>query len=687
MNEEKGPVMFEIDTGKLPARTVRDVLETVFRHKKMGLLFLLIVMLTTLAVLAFKPSQYTSTAKLIVRRGREGVFLDPVISSGNALPLHKEWESEINTELEILESRELLTEVAERLGDDLLSREEESAASGMLKPVRIVLGPARRLLVKFQKSLAGLSADPGEDRAPGGSSKAVEAIEDSLIVKSPEKSDIIMVSFSAASPKLARDVVAQLVDIYLDRRIDVHRVPGAHQFFGQQTEQLLHELKAAEDSISAIKNGTGVSSLEESRHVLQTSIGTIRTQQLQNKSALAAANARVVTLRAMLSRQDSGNPGAKTSALLDPTERLELQATLRSDEVAQAALLAEAGEYDRQLEQLRQELAEVNTLDAPIRKLEREQELLEEKYRKYYRDEEQARINEELETRKISNVSIVQNATVPSKADPSGKALKFFAAIFMGLFGAVGIAFGADYMDPALHSEADVAERLGQRTLLVLPRLRNGALSGYLRPDARKAGLKGRAASRNVDDYFQELLFKLLSGRERGAGGPFVIGVTGSVSGEGVSSLAANLAAACVHDDRFANTLLLDASREEHPEKRAGRMESAPFAYQHIRQGSDGVDPEDADGGIARFAGQLSQAKKQNYDVIVADLPPVSLGGCTLRMAEALDTVVVVVTAGSTPWRDALRTVGFLADSKSNLCGVILNRKILAMPQWLYQKL
>ncbi len=79
------------------ARTLRDLLEPIFRHKEKGLLFLLVVVLSTLSVLAFTPSQYTSTAKLIVRRGREGALLDPVTFAENTLPLHKTWESEINT--------------------------------------------------------------------------------------------------------------------------------------------------------------------------------------------------------------------------------------------------------------------------------------------------------------------------------------------------------------------------------------------------------------------------------------------------------------------------------------------------------------------------------------------------------------------------------------------------------------
>lgn len=673
------------------ARNVRDLLESIFRHKEKGLLFLLIVALSTLTVLAFTPSEYTSMSKLIVRRGREGVLWDPAVSAGRILPLHKTWESEINTELEILGSRELMVEVAQRLGDDLFLQGDGSFASGMLKPLRLALAPARRLLIKLRKGLAGRLSGAEQTNGVGQQYRVVKMIENHLCIEAPSESDIITVSYTAASPELARDVVSQLVDIYLDRRIDVHRVPGAHQFFGQQTETLLSELKVAEDSISAIKNRAGVSSLEESRRTLQAAIESIRTQQLQNESALASANARVATLRAMLSKKAPSSSMEKNSALLDPTERLELQATLRNDEIKQAALIAEANEADRQLAQLRQELADVNTLDGPIRKLEREQDLLEERYRKYYQDEEQSRINEELEIRKISNVNIVQNATLPAKADPSGKLLKFFAALFMGMIGSVAISFGADYLDPTLHSTADVDERLGLRTLLELPHLRHGALPCFIDPDVRKKRVRGRVMhwreTSGVDDYFQELLFKILSVRESAPSGPFVIGITSSFSGEGVSSVAANLANAFARDDRFENILLLDVTQQAHPAETAKRMASAPFTYQHISPMENDGEPASAGRSTARVEEMLNQARRHGYKAVVVDLSPVCPGGTAIRIAADLDCVILVIEAEQTPWRDALRTAEFLTESRSNLCGVILNQKILAMPEWLYRKL
>ncbi len=670
-------------------RTVRDLLEVVFRHKTKGALFCLFVVVTALGILAFVPAEYTSTAKLMVRRGNEGLFLDSITSAGQSLPLHKEWESEINTELEILGSRELIIQVIQSFGPDIFLQEPEPSRSGLLGPVRAVLGPVRGFFSRCRKALSRGSEGGSGDGGQGAVDRAALVVEENLLIKSREKSDIIFVSYTAVSPELARQVVARLIDIYLESRIDVHKVQGAHLFFTQQTEQLLSDLKASEEAIKGIKSSVGITSLEDSRHALQTSIEAVRAQRLQDEAALAAANSRVETLRSMLSQQDSDASVAKSGALLDRTEHQALQSTLRNEEITQAALRAGLRELDGQLVRLRRELDAINELESPIRRLEREQGMLEEKYRKYSENREQARINEELEIRKISNVSVVQQATLPPKANPSGKMLKLLAALFLGAAGGIAMTFGADCLDPALHSAADVSDRLGLKTLLELPILSSGELRFSSHRKAADGKTKGhrRDDRRRAENFFEELLFKVLALRTPEHVGPLSIGIASSCAGEGVSTIAVHLSAAFARDYRFAGTVLLDASLKEPSERPQGEMDDVPFSWQFVRAGHDDAESAGSSGAVELFAGQLTRMTKNGHAVIVVDLPPVSQGGSTLRMAAALDLVILVVEAGRVPWRTVQQAAGFLADANASVCGIVLNRRSLAVPKWLYRKL
>lgn len=664
--------MLKTDTKKEQTRTVRDYLETVFRHKNKALLFFWAVVISALIMLAFTPGEYTSTSTLMMRIGRENVFADPTTAIGTVLPLYKEWASEVNSELEILRSRELVEDVVERLGPAVFLTAPGPERGGKLSLIRSALNPVHRSIANVLKRFQNPGDENGRGR-PGQMDRAVRVVEKNLQIHVQENSDIIAVSYTSTRPELAQQVVTLLIDGYLGKRIDVRKMPGAYQFFTEQKEQLLAELQRTEEAIRTIKEKAGILSLESSRLALQDSTATIQAQQLGIQSSLAAASARSADLK------------SQNTTILDSRERKELQAELRREETIQAALTAESREISRQLMQLREELANIDALDAPIRALQREQTLLEEKYRKYSENQEQARINQALETEKISNVSIVQHATLPTEAAPSGKLFKLLAALFLGLMGAVAIAFGADYLDPTLHSAADISERLHLTTLIELPNMQRKALNPFTPPKGRgRLAIPGKTPG-GVKECFQDLCFKILALRTDEKTGPLVIGITSSSTGEGVSTIAVNLATAFSHDDRFSNILLLDGNSEPLPAEWTEQVTS--FTYQHFHSSTASGKSEPQPSGITAFIDHLSRLKKQDYDIIVVDIPPVSAGDYAIRAAVTLDVVILAVEAGRVPWRTVLRTAGLLTDAKAALGGIILNRQRFAMPAWLYRRL
>ncbi len=674
--------MLKTDTKKEHTRTLRDYLETVFRHKNKAILFFLAVVISSVIVLKLTPGSYTSTSTLMIRRGRENVVLDPTTATGAMLPIYKDWASEINSELEILKSHELVENVIMRLGPTVFLTDPKPDRGGKLSLIRSALNPARQWIANVLKRFQKPENENGDGEL-GQRNKAVRAMEKNLHIHVQENSDIITVSYTATRPELAKQVVTLLIDSYFEKRIDVRKTPGAYQFFTDQREQLLDELQQTEKAIRTIKEEADILSLEDSRLTLQSALQETRTRQLSARSSLAAANARVNTLRTLLSQQSSADPSLQNGgALLDREERKELQAELRREETAQSALSAENLEISRQLTQLRAELAALDKVEPSIRSLQREQDLLEEKYRKYSENQEQARINQALETEKISNVSIVQHATLPTQPDPSRKMFKLLAAMCLGLAGAIGIAFGADYLDPTLHSAADISERLHLTTLIELPDLPAHELDPCALPPE---DIPRETSGRTAKDCFQELCFKILALRTDEKPVPVVIGITSTSTGEGVSTIAANLAAAFSRDDRFSSLLLLDANPEQLPVEWGEH--TPPFTYQHINDLAEDDESEPEPPGTAAFAEYLAKLKKQQHDIIVVDIPPVSEGGYAVRAAAELDIVILAVEAGRVPWRTLLRTAGLLRAAQASLGGIILNRQRFAMPAWLYRKL
>lgn len=674
----------QAQTEKRKTRTARELIEVMFRHKKKAMAFFLGVAAASLVVLAFQPASYTSVSKLIIRQGRENVFMDPTLAIGETLPIHKSWESEINSELEILGSREITTEVIRHLGPEIFLHPAKPDDSGTLAPVSTLLDPARTYVQQLM--------EPGENEPEAQkpeNEKALEALEKGLEIEALPKSDIIRISFTAQDPELANRTLRELINIYLEKRIQLHRVPGALEFFSRQTGLSLQELAENEEKIRSLAGEADVSALEDERRMLQTTIETLRSDQLRVQAGLAAARARTETLRNALSPAGSERKANGNSVLLDPDEYKEVQAELRLEEAGLAALTAENRELEGQLGTLKKELAEINALQVPIRRLLREQALLEDKYRKYAENKEQARIDKELETKAFSNVSVVQHATLPLEADPSGRMMKFAAALFIGLLGATGIAFGADAIDPTLHGAADIRSQMDLHVMAEIPRLPQIDLNPqtHAGKNRERRGTHlwpgTKELQQEAEEAFQELCFRFLADKPAHHSGALVIGITGSSGGEGVSTLACKLAAAFSQDNRFADILLLDANHGIHSEKVLKERSKLPFECRSLTEINDSKKTD----SMTAFNRMLEKARRENHDVIIIDIPPLSEGIHAVQTAAAADLTGLAADCGHTPWRSVGRAAELLNNAGAKVCGVILNRQHYTMPKWLYRKL
>ncbi|MEZ6079940.1 MAG: hypothetical protein R3C56_30980 [Pirellulaceae bacterium] len=82
-----------------------------------ALIFVSIIALTVV-VIVFYPRKYRSTAKLLLKIGRESVTLDPTVTTtGETLSLHHTRTSEINTTLDMMRNRLVLEQVAAKIGN------------------------------------------------------------------------------------------------------------------------------------------------------------------------------------------------------------------------------------------------------------------------------------------------------------------------------------------------------------------------------------------------------------------------------------------------------------------------------------------------------------------------------------------------------------------------------------------
>lgn len=81
---------------------------------------------------------------------------------------------------------------------------------------------------------------------------------------------------------------------------------------------------------------------------------------------------------------------------------------------------------------------------------------------------------------------------------------------------------------------------------------------------------------------------------------------------------------------------------------------------------------------------QIKEIKKV-FDWVLFDSPPVNTFNDAAALAARMDGVIIVVQAEKTRWEVARTVKNKLENAGGNILGVILNRRRLYIPEWLYK--
>ncbi len=518
---------------RYPERSLRDFFSILFRHKWKGFLFFIVVM-ATVAVGTFNAANvYQSEAKLMVRIGRESATLDPTAAAtGQVINVGQSRESEINSELAILKSRELAQKVVDALGPIvfLKNSSENDQKASVNGPLHEFKKKLREWRVGVSKLFGGIQlSQPMEDREI-----ALIKFTKNLTIEAPKNSSILSITYEDENPKLARTAVAKLIDFYMDKHIMIHRNPGSYEFFEKEASGLRAQLAKVEESLRDLKNKTGVASIEEQRKVILTRLGTQQRDVEETEAALSVSKAKVESLKkdlagipatmvtqktetvgnaiyggelmksklyelrlkeqellskyketsvpvqeirrqiaeaqTILAKEEPGRSQAVTEGI--NLNHQQIQLNLLTEVAALSSLQAKANIVKAHIIEAKKDLRHLNDTETRMMNLQRELGLQEAKYRKYHENLDQARIDQALEIQKISNISIVQPATVLMEPVRPRKELNLILGFILAILGGVGLAFFSEYLDHSIRTPQDVEEKLQLPLLASIPKLK-----------------------------------------------------------------------------------------------------------------------------------------------------------------------------------------------------------------------
>ncbi len=601
-----------------------DIYYILFRHQWLILISALVGVVAAGGIFFLKSAPYESEAKLLVKYVRDAKSFDS--GPGSQVDVRfpdSRGENIINTEIEILTSRDLALDVAD------------------------LVGPAKILAA-----------------AGGGTNRYAAA---AMIIRGlqPEvgkKSSVIGITFRHPDPEMAQTILRQIVQSYLRKHTEVHRAAGLFdEMLTKQTDSFRSRLGSTEDQLQKLLANAGFASVEEGQRQVDQQIAQIQQALVTSQSDLAQHKAVLENLKRLAGVAPTADtnavPAAVEAAPLDPSKEQQYQGVvarldalrrreldlliqftpesrdvkdvrdliatvqqtkkqleqeeprlltrarslataplsagsgagarsealdLTAEETQVVALEAKIKNLNEALTAARAQAAKLNTLareaaDLQIRKKEDET-----RYLYFSTSLDQARIDESLGVTATPGIQVVEEATTPvmDRAKIRKTALMVLAG---GLGAGLGLAFLLEmFLDPRIKRPVDVEQKLRMPLFLFIPDFSRNGHAKALKASRRLPASAGNPASSEsagedkpalpslatnpLSTYHEALRDRLIMYFQikELTHKPKLVGVTGASRKAGVSSIAAGLAEQ-MSGMGDGNVLLVDMNPQHGP--------------------------------------------------------------------------------------------------------------------------
>jgi len=430
---------------------------------------------------------YEATALLLVKFGREYVYRPEVADQQSASNPVRDRQAFINTELQILRSKDLAATVVSTVGVNKLY--PKISDQERPKQTRLLMAAALAFSANFT-------------------------------AESITESDVIRVTFHHSDPQMTAQALNLLVDQFKEKHLQVFSDPQAAAFLEEKVIQYREDLDSVEQKLKALQLDTKSFSIDDQRSGLfqqrrdleaalketstrvdglmdkrtylrsekeKAQADTGRMASEQNK-AISDARAQLLELELQENRllakfnENSRNVVSVREQIRLVKNFLETQkAAIGQGEFADdlekqiVAVVAELRFQEArlaslrgQLAQLEKDLGRVPEQAAQYRDLVRQREAAEKTLQTYVKKLEEARSSQDMDREKIANISVIQSATVPLTPAWPKKGLSLLLGILLGTIVGVAWAFVVDRRAERGRTEPDEAEGTA-RSLMTQP--------------------------------------------------------------------------------------------------------------------------------------------------------------------------------------------------------------------------
>ena len=445
-------------------------------HRFFILLVFCATVLSTYLLMQVKTDLYETGASLLVKLGRENLEAPATVEKGSMVNTVGVRPEDIHTEISLLVSRDLIEDAVDEIGLEPFLAEPpppETLLERIKYQVKQYIKGVQKQVNEFLISINLKQRLSDREKVIKGLQKAIEAVPG-------KESDVINIYMRTPNPALAERVLTTLLNLYLERRVQVRGNRNIRSFFDEQVETFQKQIRKIEDARRRTVSRMGVSSIPVQRELL-----------LQRLHALYSELEKYRAERFMLTGGGKRRPPAKDNPLLgrkilatetdlEPMrrhiadlriQRLELLRTYAKGAEKVAVLDQEIAAVEQRLlmtltalikklqervARLEKNLSRLNEAEMTLEALDRERKLAEQNYFSYNKRKEEARISEELDHRRVGNISIMTPVSSSFEPVSPRKLLTTMVSIPVGLLLGIALALLLEYLNDMIRSYRDL---------------------------------------------------------------------------------------------------------------------------------------------------------------------------------------------------------------------------------------
>ena len=292
--------------------SIRNLLTIGFLHRRVVVLSFLGVFTGAVLFAVLQPNRYEATMRFLVKRDRVDPVVTPATNVAQVNPDVR--EEELNSEVELIQSSELLEKIVVTYGLQHQKSSLSAIISNLFSPSHQskpnIASNENRKQWPDEKSGASAVMQPSDIQAASALpppllqdaeeqvliARATKKLQKTVKVAPVKKTDLIEVTYESKDPQLAARVLSTLANLYLQKHVLVHSQPGAGDFFEQQTKQNQDALSQAEATLKDFTQHSGVVSAPLEKEVAVQKLADLQVILNQTNASITETEQRIRVL-------------------------------------------------------------------------------------------------------------------------------------------------------------------------------------------------------------------------------------------------------------------------------------------------------------------------------------------------------------------------------------------------------